>query len=263
MTPAPRSIEKALILLNTLILAEDKPSLTAAAQRLGLPLATAHRHMTALERSGLLIREGRKGFLPGLVLLELAGACGFNRLLVTISRPFLKDLARTERVTTHLGVFDGEMVTYLVKEASAASKIFTREGMQLEGYCSGIGKVLLAALPQQSRQAYLENGPFVALTERTIVDADKLAEEISAVEQRGYAIDDAEVDASIYCVAVPLRYKGSVVAALSISMRAESLDPAFVNASLSSLQRCAHKIEDELSARSWTSSAFEIDAGSA
>jgi len=34
------------------------------------------------------------------------------------------------------------MTTYLVKERRVDDALLTREGMQLESYCSGIGKVL-------------------------------------------------------------------------------------------------------------------------
>ena len=75
----------------------------------------------------------------------------------------MEDLAKRTGLTVHLGVFEGDMVTYLVK-AAGVTDVLTQEGMQLEAYCSGIGKVLLAFLPLDEREQYLAGGPFVRLT---------------------------------------------------------------------------------------------------
>jgi IclR family transcriptional regulator, acetate operon repressor len=91
-------------------------------------------------------------------------------------------------------------------------------GMQLEAYCSGIGKVLLAHLPKAACEDYLAAGPFVALTSRTIVDPDLLRAELANVRHQGFAVDNHEVAEDLRCIAVPLRRPdGEVVAAVSVS----------------------------------------------
>lgn len=71
-------------------------------------------------------------------------------------------------------MLENDMVTYLVREGAEARTIFSEENKQLEAYCSGIGRMLLASLPEPDREAYLAEGPFVALTERTITDPAEL-----------------------------------------------------------------------------------------
>jgi IclR family acetate operon transcriptional repressor len=96
------------------------------------------------------------------------------------------------------------MVTYLIKEAPARAQMFTREAMQLEAYCSAIGKVLLARLPEADREAYLRQDGFVALTSCTIVAPDALRLHLAEVAAQGFALDAEEIATGLYCIAVPV-----------------------------------------------------------
>jgi DNA-binding IclR family transcriptional regulator len=110
------------------------------------------------------------------------------------------------------------MVTYRIKTGRGAHDLFTRTGLQLEAYCSGIGKVLLAHLPVAERHAYLAAGPFVALTSHTITDPARLAVALDAVRAEGFATDLGEIVEDLQCLAVPVRQPdGRVRAAISVS----------------------------------------------
>jgi DNA-binding IclR family transcriptional regulator len=123
-----------------------------------------------------------------------------------------------------MGTFESDMVTYRVKTGENAGELFTRVDMQLEAYCSGMGKVLLAFLPAAERAAYLAGGPFVELTPTTITDPQDLARELARVGQQGFAEDRGETVPDLFCLAVPIRRPdGSVPAAISVSRLAASL----------------------------------------
>lgn len=110
------------------------------------------------------------------------------------------------------------MVTYRIKTGQGAGNLFTRVGMQLEAYCSGIGKMLLAHLPEEQQRAYLAGGPFPALTAKTITQPAALAQELERIRAQGFALDDYEVADDLFCVAVPIRQEGGrVLAAISIT----------------------------------------------
>ena len=81
------------------------------------------------------------------------------------------------------------MVTYRIKTGQGAGNLFTRVGMQLEAYCSGIGKMLLAHLPEEQQRAYLAGGPFPALTAKTITQPEALAQELERIRAQGFALD--------------------------------------------------------------------------
>ncbi|HET8524124.1 MAG TPA: IclR family transcriptional regulator C-terminal domain-containing protein, partial [Thermomicrobiales bacterium] len=83
---------------------------------------------------------------------------------------------------------------------------------------SGLGKALLAALPEAELSDHLQTRPLPRRTPMTICDPDALRLELARVRQAGWAIDDEESNTGICCVAAPIFDQfGQAVAALSIS----------------------------------------------
>jgi DNA-binding IclR family transcriptional regulator len=141
-------------------------------------------------------------------------------------------------------------VTYLVKipaNAARGAASFTQESGQLEAYCSGIGKVLLAHLPPGERRLYLAGSPFVALTPRTITDPRALEDALQTVRDEGFARDDGEIAEDLYCLAVPVRNRqGQVFAAISLSFPRDAHSPDRDAEYLAGLRACAADISTRL-----------------
>lgn len=237
-TPVNRSLERGLALLDAV--GRGHRSAAALAKATGLPCATVHRLLQTLQSRGFVERPARGVVIPGPALNRIAASFDAHRRLAERARPIVRKLARAARAAAQLAVLEAGMATYLVKEGEGSEALFSREGEQLEAYCSGLGKVLLAALPGAERAAYLAEGPFVPLTERTVTDPVQLAGELERVAAAGFAVDDGEVDVGLRCYAVPVPGPdGSTVAALSISRRGAA--PSRTE-SLELLRRAAEEI---------------------
>lgn len=193
-------------------------SVAALARDRGLPVATAHRQVVTLVSESYLARLPNGRYVAGPRLLALLHQIDEKQMVANAAAPVLHRLAAQVGSIVQLGSLDNDMVTYRIKTGRGAGDLFTRVGMQLEAYCSAIGKVLLAHLPAPERDAYLATGPFVPLTRRTIVDPDALRQELERVRQQGYAVDDEEIADGLVCVAMPVRgADGRVIAAASVS----------------------------------------------
>lgn len=210
---------KALKLFEAVIAKDGEAPLSQIAQELGLPTSTAYRLCKAYLECGWLQRRKRGVLGPGPKFVSAALSMNRHSALAEAARPALEQLAEALGQTTHLGIFEHGMVTYLVKaDPKHGPLIATQEGMQLEAYCSGIGKALLAYLPQEDVEAYLSDGPFIALTEKTKTSADAIERELRKIKDQGFALDDGEFSADLFCVAVPLfNLKGQAFAAISTS----------------------------------------------
>lgn len=242
-TPPSQTLEKALTLFSVILEDEGESGLRLLADRAGLPFSTAHRLAASLARHGMIQTEKRGRYVAGPAMLAAARRLDEGRLIARLSRPALSALAHRLRQTVHLGVLEEGMVTYLVKESHGTAATFTREGMQLEAYCSGIGKVLLAHLDEDRRERYLADGPFVALTANTIVEPAQLREHLRTVRDQGWGLDDAEVFETLKCMAAPLRRAdGVVAAAVSVSSPAGLPDAAYEKV-LAALQETVGQIE--------------------
>jgi DNA-binding IclR family transcriptional regulator len=218
-TPRIQSVDRAFSLLAQLT-DRGGTRLPVLAEGAGLSVATAHRLLATLESLGVIVRTGSNGYQLGMLVHELAQRSSPNEVLSATAAPLLRKLVRQAGLTAHVAVLNEElMVDYVARECPTRGfRVPTRMGSQLEAYCSGLGKVLLAGLGEETLDAYLDDGPFVALTERTIVDPEMLRAELKRIRQQGYAVDDREIYDDLRCVAVPLRNRrGDVVAALSLA----------------------------------------------
>lgn len=217
-TPPIVALTRSLAMLEAIVEQGERESVAAIARRIGMPVATAHRQVTTLLAAGYLARLPGGALAPGHRLVRLLDRVDDKQVIVSAAAPVLNRLATTTGLIAQLGTLENDMVTYRIKAGEGAGGFFTKVGMQLEAYCSGIGKILLASLPDRDREAYLASGPFPALTKATITDPTRLRGELEQVARLGYAVDAGEIAENIACIAVPVRKPdGSVPAAISIS----------------------------------------------
>ncbi|MBX3563552.1 MAG: IclR family transcriptional regulator [Sphingomonas sp.] len=209
-----QSATRVLDLLDAIAMDAGASSIAAIAESLELAPSTARRLVAALLRKGWIMRAARGRYMGGDRLRTLAARVSAHARLIEIARPVLRGIARELGCTAHLGMFENEMVTYLVKEGRHS--VFTREHGQLEAYCTGIGKALLAQLPDSELETYLML-PLVRLTPHTIVEPDTLRLVLDAARIDGFALDDREMHEALCCVGVPLALPGEGWFAISVS----------------------------------------------
>lgn len=205
-------------MLEAVIIDGGRHSISAIARANAVPVSTAHRQVATLVEQGYLAAApgGRHGAGPRL--LGLLHRLDEKQVVVNVAARRLDALATQVNSVVQLGTFENDMVTYRIKTGKCADGLFTKVDMQLEAYCSAIGKMLLASLPERERDAYLAGGPFVALTAHTITDPQALAHELARIGRQDYATDDEEIAQGLACAAVPIRNpSGRVLAAISVS----------------------------------------------
>lgn len=220
--------------------------MSALAAAAGLPLSTAHRLLTGLTHAGFIVPVGRGRYVAGPTLRRLARPENdANRILVQVAAPILASLSRRTRRVCHLGVLEDGMMTYLIKEGDIQDQTLSRQGMQLEAYCTGLGKALLAHLSEAKRNEYLSSGTFVPLTPRTLTTPATLSAEFERIRRNGYALDVQEIVQGLVCIAVPLQLEGRVVAAISLVATRHG-EPVRPTAYLERLRAAAAEIEGKL-----------------
>lgn len=224
-TPTNQSVLKAFALLRSFHYEEEWLSSAELSRRARLPGASGYRLLQTLEKAGAVIRSARGRYRPSVVLAF--GRVADERVrLRDLSDDLLEDLAGRLRLTAHLGVLEDGMVTYIAKHGDQKRfAVHTEVGAQLEAYCSGLGKVLLSALPHARLEAFLREGDLVALTDRTITEPTAFRQEMAKVRRQGFAMDDREHSADLRCLAVPVFNRaGRIIASVSVSGPVEQLD---------------------------------------
>lgn len=236
------SVGKALSLMIDLVGDGGVTPASRIAGELQLPPSSARRLIAAMVSAGLLMRVDHGHYAAGPALENLSGMVTLEARMVAAARAPLRRLARSTGAAAHLGVLEGEMVTYLAKQGSTAEFGGTKVGTQLEAYCTGIGKMLLACLPDAERDHFLRSGSFIPITASTITDPEILREQLIEAERLGYARDEAEMFEGLRCTAVAVMRRGVPIGAISLSRQGATADARRIESDVNHLRTCASEI---------------------
>lgn len=224
-SPGSRELSKSLVkALRILIyLGENGPELgvTEIAQALKLNKSTTYRLLSAMEQFDFIDQDpGSEKYRLGLKLFELGNTAVQSRTLQSQAHPHLVAMSRCSNETVHLGIARDGDVIYLDKIESHNSLISIPSivGRRLPAHCTGLGKVLLAYLPEPILLKTISARELQRRTEHTITDKRALMGHLRQIRQRGYALDNQEAERGLSCVAAPVEdSQARVVAAISIA----------------------------------------------
>ena len=220
---APRDLvaglEKGLAVIEAFD--QENPRLTIAevAERTGLTRAAARRYLLTLAHLGFASHD-RKVFALTPKVLRLAQSYMVSARLPRIVQPELHRLAQTLKEASSAGVLEGSDVLCIAATRAGRSVSETLQpGTRVPAYCTSNGRVLLAALPGDELDAWLELRDFAPRTARTLTGRARLRDTLLAVRAQGYACVDQELEVGLRTLAVPLmNHRGAVVAAMNVSV---------------------------------------------
>lgn len=215
-TQAP-AIDKATRIFH-FIAENDGATYTQIYQGLSLPQSSTSALLASLVTNGLLRQNEGKYFL-GLVLYELGNKAIEQFNIRELAIEPLTQLRDKTHLACHLGILEGNAAIYLAKvESPSAIMVKSWLGKHLSLHCSGLGKVLLAWLPEKQIDLLLPDEHLPVHTKTTIATRTAFKEELAVVKKRGWAFDNGEDFEGITCIAVPVFDRnGHVVAAISTS----------------------------------------------
>lgn len=242
-----QSLDRAFGLLELMAAAGGDVALSELAAASGLPLPTIHRLVRTLVASGYVRQLPSRRYALGPRLIGLGDAA--SRMLGSWARPQLAALVDEVGETANMAMLDGDAVVYVAQVPSRhAMRMFTEVGRRVPAHCTGVGKALLARLPTAQVRALLARTGMAPQTEHTITEPDRLVRELDRVRRQGYAVDDAEQELGVRCVAVAVP-GGPSTTALSVSGPAARVTWQAVARIAPVLQRAAAALAGDLDAR--------------
>jgi DNA-binding IclR family transcriptional regulator len=213
-------LDRALAILD--LLSADGPdlSLGEVSDKLALHKSTVHRLIMVLERHKLIERNSINGrYRLGLKLFELGTRAVSQLDLRERARPVLEQLVLETSETVHLGILDDTEVLYLDKvEPTRSVRMSSSVGRRNPAYCTAMGKSILAYLPEPQVEAIVRKHGLKAMTANTLTSLLELKAELAAIRERGYAVDNEEIEEGVRCVGCVVRdFSGGPIAAISVS----------------------------------------------
>jgi DNA-binding IclR family transcriptional regulator len=195
---------------------------------LGLKRATTHRLLASLHRRGILAQDAvSRRYRLGMKLWELGSLATSQVDWLERVKPHLQQLAIDSGETAHLAILNDGQVLYVDTVESVRSlRMPSQVGGRLPVHCSGVGKALVAYLPEEAVRGIFRRRGLPRMTAHTITDARTLERQLATVRKLGYAIDDEEMDEGLTCIAAPVRdHTSHVMAAVSIAGPTSRLSP--------------------------------------
>lgn len=204
------------------------------------PKATLYRFLQTLTHQGMLQLDPDKGtYSPGMRLVRLAHSAWAQSSLAPIARTWIDSLAASTGETVHLAQLDSGQVLYVDKRNAAKPvDMFAQAGKVGPAYCTGVGKAMLAFLPEEQLAAAISRQSFFRHTAHTLASPEALRTELSEIRKRGHAFDREEHEPGIICCAAPILSRtGRVLGAISVTSTTSRTN-------LTALEEQSYKIKD-------------------
>ena len=214
------SLSKALNMLNHVCTSPVPLRFAELVDLSELPKATAHRQLNTLLEHGLVrFDEHKQVYYPGYGLLALAHRTWANLDIRDIAAAPMRDLWSSTQETIHLAVLDGSDVIYIDKlESPKSLRLYSAVGKKGPVYCTGVGKAMLAFLPDDKQQAVINTQAFFRHTEHTLTSSEALKANLELIRATGIALDLEEHEIGIKCAAAPIfNSRNEAVAAISVT----------------------------------------------
>ncbi|MEV4708389.1 IclR family transcriptional regulator domain-containing protein [Actinoplanes sp. NPDC049316] len=228
-----QSLERGLAVIRAFDARHPELTLSEVARICDLTRAAARRFLLTLTDLGYVRTDGRLFSLTPRVL-ELGYSFLSSLSLPDVAEPHLERLVAEVHESSSMSVLDGDDVVYVARVPTRRiMTVAINVGTRFPAYATSMGRVLLAHLPGEQIEAFLERVSLEPLTDRTVASAESLRAELKRVREQGYAIVDQELEEGLRSMAAPVHDRtGAVVAAVNVSVHASRTSVGFLRDSL-------------------------------
>jgi IclR family pca regulon transcriptional regulator len=242
-----QSLERGLAIIR--VFGPHQPSMTVSeiAAELGLTRAAVRRFLLTLGELGYVRGQGNRFELTPRVL-ELGYSYLSALSFPDIALPRLEQLVAETSEASEGSILDGGDIVYVVRvPGPAMMTISVNIGARRPAYATAMGRVLLANLPDDQLDAYLDTHALEPILPATITDKAVFRSELAEVRARGFALVNQELEEGLVAIAAPVRDRaGRVLAAINLSTHVGRKSVDEMRALVPSVQAAARDIEMEL-----------------
>ena len=240
-----QSIDRVFDILELLSREHEGLSLTEISQKLELPTSTVFRLLSVLRTRNYIEKNDTTNvYRLGLGFVELTSLYLNNIELKTEAQPYLRNLSQITGQVVFMGTEqDGELVYIDKYEQYNEIRKYCFIGQRRPLYCTALGKSLLTGYSDEDIRDLYTGKELKKMAPNTITDLDELIKEIRLTSERGYSIDDQEMEPDMWCVAAPIYdYRSIVIAAVSTSWDLGSHKNADRNKNIELVRKTAFNI---------------------
>lgn len=247
-----QSLDRAISILNLFKDNRDPIGITDIAKTTGLVKTTAHGLVSTLEKNGFLQKDNKsRKYRLGFALFELSSLqmtqLEINRRAISPLQKLSNKINRVCRVA----IWDrNSIIVTMIAHPYGHESTSHQFGPRLPGYCTALGKAILANMSESRQKEYLDNTELVAYTPNTIVDRKILEKELIQIRKQGYSISNKEALPNKSGLGASVFTSGNRIAgAISIGLNAEDQDADFIKSAIELLKQTAYQISFDMGCR--------------
>jgi len=217
-----QSLERGLAILGCFTPKRPVLGIADIAAGLGMSRSTTHRYVITLVALGYLEQGASRKYRLGLRVTDLGMSALNSTGLREHAHPYLEELRQRTSYTTNLGVLDGTDVLYVDRVRSFRPDqrpidLDLHTGSRVPDYCTAIGKLLLATLPEPEQRELIAGMKLTRHGPDTITSKKALREELEEIAVARFAASNQEFAADLLAIAAPVRNEArEVIAAIDL-----------------------------------------------
>ncbi len=198
------SLEKGIKILE-LLAQHGELSVSEAARLMDTNRAGSHRFINTLKDLGYVEKNSSNKYQPTLKIMNLATKVANRFEIRRMAKPYMHRLSMMFKETINLGLFKNQEIIHIDKiDSLEVLRMDSALGDKAPAYCTGLGKSILAFLPEHELSHYLSTNDLSPMAPNTITDKAEFLAELSRIKQNGYALDDEEMTIGLRCIAAPI-----------------------------------------------------------
>jgi len=250
-TSGTGTLGKALEVLDLIAHSPRPLRFTDVLNQLDQPRGTLHRQISNLLEERLLDMNEDGSYTAGIRLLKLAAKAWSQNSFRSIAEPHVRKLHEATGETVHLGLLNGIEVVYLDKlESNQTVRMHSQVGNASPLYCTGIGKAMMALLPQHIAEERAQQFEFKRHTPTTLYTPELLLAEIGEIRKTGISHDREEHEPGIRCVASALgNFDRGTIAGISVTAPAYRIPEETIREWEVKVRETAQAIEQDMQSK--------------
>lgn len=217
------SLARGLAVIQAFSRRRRRMTIAQVSLRTGFARAVVRRCLYTLVKLGFAdVEEGRYFYLCPRIL-----SLGYSYIssvpLIAMARPILEQISRHSRESCWIGMLEGdEVICVAHANATRLMSVDVRVGSRVPAFCTALGQILVANLPEEERESQIASTDFVRYTKYTIGSTGKFRQALSQVQRNGYAVVNQQLELGVWALGVPIRDRsGGLIAALGIAAFAQ------------------------------------------
>lgn len=180
-------------------------SISQISQKTGIPRAAVRRCLYTLSELGFVHAEDGRNYSLRPRILALGHVYLASTPLAKAAQPVLRHVSNQLHESCSIGILDGDDILYIAR--ASTTRIMTIDldiGSRLPALCTSMGRVLIAHLPEQEQEGYLDRMQCIQYTPYTRMTREAIRAELTTIREQGFAIMDQELEIGLRSIALPI-----------------------------------------------------------